>query len=78
MTEPRSREHAAAGEERARSRGGDRKRDSVRARKMLCQVAVKRLGYSGAVVARFLGVTTSLANRMASADEVAGVDRYLR
>lgn len=78
MTEPRSREHAAAGEERARSRGGDRKRDSVRARKMLCQVAVKRLGYSGAVVARFLGVTTSLANRMASPQKVARVDRHLR
>jgi len=41
-------------------------------------VAVKRLGYSGAVVARFLGVTTSLVNRMARADEVAGMDRYLR
>ena len=78
MATPQSRAHAAAGEERARSRGGDRKRDAVRARKILCQVAVKRLGYSGTVVARFLGVTTSLANRMASADEVAGVDRYLR
>jgi len=50
----------------------------VRARKMLCQVAVKRLGYSGAVVARFLGVTTSLANRMASPEKVARVDRHLR
>lgn len=45
---------------------------------MLCQVAVKRLGYAGAVVARFLGVTTSLVNRIASAEKVARVDRYLR
>ena len=66
------------GVEPARLRSRDRKRHSVRARKMLCQVAVKRLGYSGAAVARFLGVTTSLVNRMASEDEVAGVDRYLR
>jgi len=45
---------------------------------MLCQVAVKRLGYMGAVLARFLGVTTSLAKRMASAGKVARVDRHLR
>lgn len=66
------------GVEPARVRGGDRQRDVARARRILCQVAVKRLGYSGAAVARFLGVTTSLVNRMASAEEVAGVDRYLR
>ncbi len=64
--------------EPARIRGGDRKRDAVRARKILCQVAVKQLGYSGAAVARFLGVTTSLVNRTANLDEVAGLDRYLR
>ena len=66
------------GVESARIRGGDRKQDAVRARKILFQVAVKRLAYSGAAVARFLGVTTSLVNRMASAEEVAGVNRYLR
>ena len=66
------------GVEPARLRGGDRKQDAVRARKILCQVAVKRIGYSGAAVARFLGVTTSLVNRMASAEEVAGLNRYLR
>jgi REP element-mobilizing transposase RayT len=66
------------GVEPARLRSRDRKQDAVRARRMLCQVAVKRLGYSGAAVARFLGVTTSLVNRMASADDVAGVNRYLR
>ena len=66
------------GVEPARVRGGDRKRDAVRARRILCQVAVKRLGYSGAMVARFLGVTSSLVNRMASAEQVAGLDRYLQ
>ena len=78
VAEPQSGEHAAAGVKPARIRGGDRKRDAVRARKMLCQVAVKRLGDSGAEVARLLGVTTSLVNRLASSEEVAGVDRYLR
>ncbi len=62
----------------ARLCGRDRRKDTVRARRMFCQVAVKRLGYAGAVVARFLGVTTSLVNRMASADEVGGMKRYLR
>jgi REP element-mobilizing transposase RayT len=66
------------GLEPAKIRSRDRKRHPVRARTILCQVAVKRLGYSGAAVARFLGVTTSLVNRMASADDVPGVNRYLR
>jgi hypothetical protein len=52
--------------------------DAVQTRKILYQVDVKRLGYEGAVVARFLRVTTSLVNRLASADEVAGQVRYLR
>jgi len=51
-------------------------REAASARKMLCQVPEKRLGYSGAVVARFLGVTTSLVNRMATAEKIAGVDGY--
>ena len=45
---------------------------------MLCQMAMKRLDYAGAVVARFLGVTTSLVSRLASTEEVARVDRYVR
>jgi REP element-mobilizing transposase RayT len=62
----------------ARIRAGDRKREAARARKILCQLAVKKLGYSGAAVARFLGVTTSLVNRQASAEEVPGLAPYLR
>jgi len=35
------------------------------------------LGYSGAAVARFLGVTTSLVNLYASSEEVGNLDQYL-
>jgi predicted transcriptional regulator len=35
------------------------------------------LGYSGASVARYLGVTTSLVNRYASSEEVGNLDQYL-
>jgi len=44
------------------------------ARKVFSQVAVKRWGYSGAAVARFLGVTTSLVNQYASSEEVGNLD----
>jgi putative transposase len=58
-------------------RGGDRRRLVVGVRKLFCQIAVRRLGYSGAAVARFLGVTTSLVNRYASSEEAANLDQYL-
>jgi hypothetical protein len=58
-------------------RGGDRGRSVVRARKVFCQVAAKKLGYTGASVARFLGVTTSLVNRYASSEGVGNLDQYL-
>ena len=54
-------------------RGGSRRREVVRAR-----VAVKRMGYSGARVARFLGVTTSTVNRIAGRDEIDDLERYVR
>jgi len=57
-------------------RSGNRKRGVVRARKLFCQVAVKRMGYSGAEVARFLGVTTSAVNRSANSEELQEVSRY--
>ena len=49
----------------------------VVAREVFCKVAVKKLGYSGASIARFLGVTASLVNRYASSDEVGSLDQYL-
>jgi REP element-mobilizing transposase RayT len=66
-----------AGVEGEKVRGGDRRRSVVGARKVFCQLAVKRIGYSGAAVARFLGVTTSLVNRYASSEEVSNLDQYL-
>jgi hypothetical protein len=65
------------GVEEEKVRGGDRRRSVVGVRKLFCQVAVRRLGYSGAAVARYLGVTTSLVNRYASSEEVGNLDQYL-
>ncbi len=47
-------------------RGGDRRRGVVNARKRFCEVAVRELEYSGAAVARFLGVATATVNRYVS------------
>jgi putative transposase len=65
------------GVEEQKVRGGDRRRSVVGARKVFCRVAVKRLGYTGASVARFLGVTTSLVNRYASSESVSNLDQHL-
>jgi len=47
-------------------RSAIRTRQIVQVRRRFCQLAVKEMGYSGAEVARFLGVTTSAVNRLAS------------
>jgi predicted transcriptional regulator len=39
---------------------------------------VKRLGYSGAKVARYLGVTASAVKHLATAAELEDVDHYLK
>jgi REP element-mobilizing transposase RayT len=57
-------------------RSGSRRRSVVRARRLFCQLAVKGMGYSGAGVARFLGVTTSSVNRLAVAEEVPEFTSY--
>jgi predicted transcriptional regulator len=51
-------------------RSANRKKALVKARKLLSQIAVKKMGYSGAEVARFHGVTTSAVNRSANAEEM--------
>lgn len=68
----------AAGEglPEAELRAGSRRRDVVRTRRVFCQVAVKGMGYSGAAVARFLGVTTSSVNRLAVSEELPQSRRY--
>ena len=64
----------AAGEVRS----GARQKRVVRARRLFCQLAVKGLGYSGAEVARFLGVTTSAVNRLAVSEELPEVRKFLK
>ncbi len=59
-------------------RSGIRTRAVARARKLFCQVAVKGLGYSGAAVARYLGVTTSAVNRLAVSKELPEFRRHPR
>ncbi len=57
---------------------GSRRRPITQARHILCQIAVKKLRYTGASVARFLGVSTSLVNRMANERERSDLNDYLR
>ena len=49
---------------------GSRKKVILKCRKIFFQIAVKKMGYSGADVARFLGVTTSAVNRLAAAEKL--------
>ena len=46
-----------------------RARKIVRVMKLFCQLAVRKHGHTGASVARFLGVTTSLVNRYAASGD---------
>lgn len=57
-------------------RSGKKMRNIVKVRRIFCQLAVNRKGYSGAEVARFLGISTSAVNRMAVALEMPEVDQY--
>jgi hypothetical protein len=58
-------------------RSGLRKRKVVKSRKIFCQLAVKKMGYSGADVARFLGINTSAVNRLAVSDELPDIEEYI-
>jgi putative transposase len=66
------------GVEESKLRSGTRKREVVRARRLFCQLAIGRMGYPGAEVARFLGVTTSSVNRLAVSEEAADLKKYLK
>jgi chromosomal replication initiation ATPase DnaA len=57
-------------------KGRSRRERVVRGRKIFCQVAVRKLGYTGASVARFLGMTTSSVNRMARQEEMTGLSGW--
>jgi hypothetical protein len=53
-----------------------RTREVVKVTKLICQLAVRKFGYTGASVARFLGVTTSLVNRYAASGELPELREY--
>ena len=59
-------------------RSGMRKRKVAKVRRMFCQMAVVKMGYPGAEVARFLGVTTSSVNRLAVSEEETELREYLK
>ena len=67
-----------AGVEERELCSGIRKRGVGRARRLFCQLAIGKMGYSGAQVARFLGVTTSSVNRLAVSEEVTNLTKYLK
>jgi len=48
------------------------------ARKAFCLLAVGKMSYIGAEGARYLGVTTSSANRLAVSEEAADSKKYLK
>ena len=48
----------------------------MKSRRIFCQMAVKKMGYSGADVARFLSINTSAVNRLAVSDELPEVEKY--
>ncbi len=58
-------------------RSGSRRREIVDARRVLSSLAVKELGYSGAEVARYLGVTTSCVTRVVSSGTGPEVKKYI-
>jgi hypothetical protein len=58
-------------------RSGSRKRGVSRGRRLFCQLAVRKMGYTGAEVARYLGVTTSAVNRAADSVELPELRDFL-
>jgi REP element-mobilizing transposase RayT len=51
-------------------RSGSRVRKVVLVRRLFCKLAVKKFGYSGAEVARYLGASTSSVTRLANSSEL--------
>ncbi len=58
-------------------RSGKRDRKVSRARRLICQVAVDKMGYPGAGVARVLGVTTSAVVCAAHSAGLPKIRKYL-
>ena len=55
-------------------RSGSRRHNVVNARQVIFWFGVRELGYSGAEVARYLGVSTSCVNRFISSGKKPGAD----
>jgi REP element-mobilizing transposase RayT len=53
-----------------------RTRKAARVIKLFCQLTVRKYGHTGASVARFLGVTTSLVNRYAASGDLLELRKY--
>ena len=47
----------------------------VKSGRIVCQIAVNNIGYTGADVDRFLGINTSAVNRLAVSDDVSKVEK---
>jgi len=58
-------------------RSGRRQRKVSKERRLFCQLAVGKMGYAGAEVARFLGVTTSAVIRAAYSEELPELLKYM-
>ena len=58
-------------------RSGSRRRHVAEARKAVSWLAVRELGYSGAEVARYLGVTNSCVTRAVSGEEAPEKEKYI-
>ena len=46
-------------------------------RRIFCQNSGKKMGYSGADVARFLAINTFAVNRLAASEELPETEKYL-
>ena len=64
--------------EESELRSGMRRKKVVRVRRMFCQLAVVKIGYPGAEVARYLGITTSSVNRLAVSEAIPDLKNYLK
>jgi putative transposase len=59
-------------------RSGSRRRIVVEARGLISWIAVRELGYSGADVARYLGVANSCVTRFVASGKKPAVDDLVR
>jgi len=58
-------------------RSGSRRTPVIRARRVISWIGVRELGYTGAEVARYMGVTNSCVTRIVSSDNKPEIDNLL-